>query len=60
MHILVYSKVFKLGQVVEYFSASQGSWIPAKAFRLKEKGSKSQVVAVKDQSYDLDCCLAKP
>eukprot|EP00913_Durusdinium_trenchii_P023824 g22374.t1 len=34
---------FKLGEVVEYYSASQGAWIPAK------------VVAVKPNSYDLDC-----
>lgn len=35
---------FKLGEVVEYYSASQGSWIPAKVVAVKSSGL-----------YDLDC-----
>lgn len=35
---------FKLGEVVEYYSASQGSWIPAKVLAVKSSGL-----------YDLDC-----
>ncbi|CAE6971119.1 GBP2, partial [Symbiodinium sp. KB8] len=38
------SEAFKLGEVVEYYSASQGSWIPAKVVAVNAKGT-----------YDLDC-----
>jgi len=38
------STAFALGEIVEYFSASQGDWIPAKVLQEKSRGI-----------YDLDC-----
>ena len=54
---------------MEYYSASQGSWIPAKAVHQDARGvsgysseqleSSVQVVAVNaKETYDLDCRLA--
>ena len=36
-----FAQAFKLGEVVEYYSASQGSWIPAKAESMKKRHNKA-------------------